>query len=304
MFSNSSKKSFETVDLVFREQSVAESTSSKDKHKCVVLDDEEAWKKFFEMQNSPSTNTTNTKNPKPGFYKDSYGTNRCTIQDDSKYHGKNIIGKVAEKIQNEISKKNNAIKFVRIKESKLASFDEKSIVQPSLRVILNSDEKETINMIELLSCETCKRCNVKSMTLMLPTTGGQFEKRGIRCRVDEDGTRIYEVANGSYNMTLNWYVEGKECKMKINISDDGSVKLIESNGVTWEQLAAHKEVKVGRQYEAKPLYEALSYLKQESSEIVEVSQQPSTSVTQPTKVENVKKTQEEKQKDTAQGVGR
>lgn len=49
--------------------------------------------------------------------------------------------------------------------------------------------------------------------------------------------------------------------MKINISDDGSIELIESNDITWEQIAAHKEVKVGRQYEAKFLYEALSHLK-------------------------------------------
>ena len=69
-------------------------------------------------------------------------------------------------------------------------------------------------------------------------------------------------------MNLNWYVEGKECKMKISISDNGSVEFIESNGVTWDQLAAHKEVKVGRQYEAKPLYEALSYLKREGSEVI------------------------------------
>jgi hypothetical protein len=70
------------------------------------------------------------------------------------------------------------------------------------------------------------------------------------------------VANGSYKMDLKWYVEGKECKMKISISDDGSVELLENkSSVTWEQIAAHKEIKIGRQYEAKPLAEALLYLK-------------------------------------------
>ncbi|UIP91926.1 hypothetical protein IYZ83_001600 [Wolbachia pipientis] len=78
----------------------------------------------------------------------------------------------------------------------------------------------------------------------------------------KNGVKIYEVDNGSYYMTLNWYAEGKECKMKISISDDGSVEFIESNGVTWEQLAAYKEVKVGRQYEA------LSYLRREGSELI------------------------------------
>lgn len=82
------------------------------------------------------------------------------------------------------------------------------------------------------------------------------EKRGIRLRIDEHGTKIYEVANGSYEMTLKWHVEGKECNIKINIYDNGSVELIESNGVTKEQLAANN-LKIGRQYEAKPLHEAL-----------------------------------------------
>ncbi|WP_265036415.1 hypothetical protein [Wolbachia endosymbiont (group A) of Anomoia purmunda] len=50
-----------------------------------------------------------------------------------------------------------------------------------------------------------------------------------------------------------------------------------------EQLAAHKEVKVGRQYEAKPLHEALaSQLQQKSSEAVKVLPQPSTDVTEST----------------------
>ncbi|WP_225247194.1 MULTISPECIES: hypothetical protein [Wolbachia] len=79
-------------------------------------------------------------------------------------------------------------------------------------------------------------------------------------------------------MTLSWYDEEKECKMKINISDDGSIKLIESNGITWEQIAAHKEVKVGKQHEAKSLHDTLSYLRKEGSEIVKVSQSPSTSM--------------------------
>ncbi|AZU37091.1 hypothetical protein BBB02_00280 [Wolbachia endosymbiont of Bemisia tabaci] len=44
------------------------------------------------------------------------------------------------------------------------------------------------------------------------------------------------------------------------------------------QLAAYQEIKVGRQYEAKSLYEALSHLKKEDSEIIEISHVPSTSM--------------------------
>ncbi|MDR2548532.1 MAG: hypothetical protein LBC34_03530 [Rickettsiales bacterium] len=65
-----------------------------------------------------------------------------------------------------------------------------------------------------------------------------------------------------------------ECKVRILISDDGSIKLVEGNGVTEEQLLTHKEVKVGRQYELKSLHEALaSQLQQtqpESTETVKV----------------------------------
>ncbi|WP_265021813.1 hypothetical protein [Wolbachia endosymbiont (group A) of Icerya purchasi] len=119
----------------------------------------------------------------------------------------------------------------------------------------------------------------EAITLLLP----QSKARGLRCRVDKHGTRIYEVANGSYEMTLKWNAQGKECNIKISIHDDGSIKLIEGNGVTMEQLAAHKEVKVGRQYEAKPLHEALApQLRQKSSEAVKILSQPSTDVTEST----------------------
>ncbi|MGL9759656.1 MAG: hypothetical protein ACR5LA_13535 [Wolbachia sp.] len=43
-------------------------------------------------------------------------------------------------------------------------------------------------------------------------------------------------------MTLKWNAQGKECNIKINIHDNGSVELLESNGVTEEQLRANKEL--------------------------------------------------------------
>ncbi|GFY08040.1 uncharacterized protein TNCV_1354571 [Trichonephila clavipes] len=297
MFSNSPKRSFEIVDLVScgkeaesphvldektpSVQGIPEptpgdepfiGTSKTRKYEYIDLDSEETRKKFL------SANSINEKG-------------------ENGYRGKYLKGKVVEKIGEEISRnlKGNSIKSMRLLVGRKSGKPE-----ITARTVLDN-YKTPISISDLLKGEMCKKYNIKAITFLLPD---QDEKRGIRCRLGEDGTRIYEVANGSYDMTLNWYVEGKECKMKINISDDGSVKFIESNGVTWEQLAAHKEVKVGRQYEAKPLYEALSYLRRENSEIVEFSQQPSTSVTPPTKVEGVKKTQEEKQKDTAQWISR
>ncbi|WP_343288768.1 hypothetical protein [Wolbachia endosymbiont of Encarsia formosa] len=181
----------------------------------------------------------------------------------NKYDSKNIIGKIAQKIAKDVKEsiKDNTLEYIGIKESR-----KKGKIKPALRIILG-DLTKPVNVVDILNSDACTKYGVDGITLLLPSKS-KCETRGIRCRVDENGVRIYEVANGSYYMTLNWYAEGKECKMKISISDDGSVEFIESNDVTWDQIAVHKEVKVGRQYEAKTLYEALSYLRREDSEII------------------------------------
>jgi CRISPR/Cas system CSM-associated protein Csm5 (group 7 of RAMP superfamily) len=133
-------------------------------------------------------------------------------------------------------------------------------------------------MVDYLNSDFCKQHNIKLFTLLLPD---QDEKRGIRGKIDEHGARIYEVANGSYEMTLRWSVQEKKYYMKININDDGSVKLIEDNGVTSDALKANN-VKLGRQYEAKPLHEheeLVSQLQQKSSETVRDLERPSANAT-------------------------
>ncbi|MDR2548531.1 MAG: hypothetical protein LBC34_03525 [Rickettsiales bacterium] len=157
---------------------------------------------------NPSTNTTNKRKLEPYVHKDSDGTYKYTTRGENKYKGKDIRGKVAECIKQEISEnaKNNTVKFIRLKEAKFASMNENGIVEPSVRIMLGDNSKE-INMVDILSSDVCKKCHVRAVTLM-PPTDDQSEKRGIRCRIDNDGKRIYEVANGSYEMTLKWYVEG------------------------------------------------------------------------------------------------
>lgn len=257
-------------------KNVPKSTLDENVPKYVTLNNEEEWNEFFIMQNNTSTNITNKKKPKPYIHKDSNGICTYTARDENKYGGKNIIGKIAEQIKEEISKniENNDIEFIKLKESK----NEDNIIEPAVRIAIGSNTKE-ISMSDILNNDLCKQYGVKAITLLLP----QSKARGLRCRVDEHGTRIYEVANGSYQMTLKWNAQGKECNIKINIHDNGSVELIEGNGVTMEQLAAHKEVKVGRQYEAKPLHEVLaSQLPQtqlqQSSEEVKFLEQHSTNV--------------------------
>lgn len=257
-------------------KNVPKSTLDENVPKCVTLDNEEEWNKFFIVQNNTSTNTTNKKKPKPYIHKDSNGICTYTARDENKYGGKNIIGKIAEQIKEEISKniENNDIEFIKLKESK----NEDNIIEPAVRIAIGSNTKE-ISMSDILNNDLCKQYGVKAITLLRP----QSKARGLRCRVDGHGTRIYEVANGSYQMTLKWNAQGKECNIKINIHDNGSVELLESNGVTEEQLRANKEVKIGRQYEAKPSHEALaSQLQQKSSEAVKVLPQPSTDVTEST----------------------
>ncbi|MGL9688285.1 MAG: hypothetical protein ACR5K6_00580 [Wolbachia sp.] len=98
----------------------------------------------------------------------------------------------------------------------------------------------------------------------------QEKKRGACCYINDNGERVYEIISGLYEITLRWYVDGKECKIKINIDNKNGVRLLESNGVTEEQLRANKEVKVGKRREPKSLYEALaSQLQQAQPESIE-----------------------------------
>ncbi len=257
-------------------QNVSGSTPNEDKRRYVTLDDEETWKKFFVDQNNPSTNITNKVIVEPHVHKNSDGMYRYTAE-ETKYHGREIVGKAAKQIEEEISKNIDA-KLIKLRETK--NID--NSVKPVIRVVLNDYTKE-VNLHDILSGNMCKKYDVKTVTLLLPDQ----KTRGLRCQIDEHGTRIYEVANGSYQMTLKWNAQGKECNIKINIHDNGSVELLESNGVTEEQLRANKEVKIGRQYEAKPLHEALaSQLPQtqlqQSSEEVKFLEQLSTDVTERT----------------------
>ncbi|QKX02011.1 hypothetical protein [Wolbachia endosymbiont of Dirofilaria (Dirofilaria) immitis] len=242
-------------------QNTSELTLDKSE-RSIILDNDEAWNKFFLLQNNLSTNITNQKPFARG---------------KNKYNGRDITGKIAEQIKREISKSiaNNTIGSIRLKEAKR----ENNLVYPSIRVTLNDSEKE-VNVTKLLSGNICKKYNVKTITFCYPN---QKKTRGACCYINDSGKRVYEVINGSYQMTIKWYAGEKECNIKININDDGSIRLIKSNSITEEQLRANKEVKVGKKCEAKFLYEALAsqlpQLQQKSSELVKILHHPSTNVT-------------------------
>ncbi|KAG8177169.1 hypothetical protein JTE90_021762 [Oedothorax gibbosus] len=202
----------------------------------IVLNTEEEWEQFFKSQNNPSTNTTN---PEP------------FVRGITKYNGKDIIGNIADQIGAEIRKGiDDSIKFIRLKEAKR----ENDIVYPSVRIVLDDSSKE-INVKALLNGDICKRYNVKTITLCHPD---QSYKRGACCYINENGERVYDIINGSYNINLTWNIEEKICNIRINVKDDGTVTLLESHGITEEELLANKEVKIGKKREAKFLHEALA----------------------------------------------
>ncbi|WP_438456332.1 hypothetical protein [Wolbachia endosymbiont of Kerria lacca] len=241
--------------------SIQNAVSGKNKREYIKLDSDEEWDKFFKLQNDPDTNTTNKEpfSPKKG---------------ESHYHGKEIVGKIADQIKAEISKV-YTIESIMIKEGKR----EGNIVYPTVRVVLHAN-KEGVDIAKLLGGSICKEYGVRTITFCYPN---QEKKRGACCYINNDSDneeRVYEIISGLYEMTLKWYVDGRECKIKVNIDGNNGVTLLEGNGVTAEQLRANKEVKIGKRREPKSLYEALvPQLQQKSSESVKVLQQPSTDVT-------------------------
>lgn len=155
---------------------------------CFKIDDEETWRAFWIQQRDPKTNITNKNTPKLSPHKDSSGGNVFTARDENKYNGKDLIGEVPEQIKKEISQciKNTTPGLIRIKEAKAAG---SGIVYPSIRMKLSSNE--TINMSDALSGDVCKKYGIRSITLMLSD-----KVRGISCKIDDHGTKTYEVANG------------------------------------------------------------------------------------------------------------
>ncbi|GFQ68408.1 hypothetical protein TNCT_97721 [Trichonephila clavata] len=148
--------------------------------------------------------------------------------------------------------KDHKITFAALEEN----LDENYIPFPVARLAI--DGKDPFCLRSLLEASKCKEYGVNAVTICKPD---ENKTRGVRLTLlkDENGqeVRSYEVINGTYEMVLGWYVEGKKCEMKISISDDGSAKILKRNGVTDEQIYAHTEIMVGKQHETNFLYEAL-----------------------------------------------
>lgn len=71
------------------------------------------------------------------------------------------------------------------------------------------------------------------------------EKRGLRISIDEDKARLYEIVNGSYDITFNWKVDDKNCSITMNVSINGTVTCTKvSEGLILEDLDKNKDVKI------------------------------------------------------------
>ncbi|WP_264705116.1 hypothetical protein [Wolbachia endosymbiont (group A) of Gymnosoma rotundatum] len=104
------------------------------------------------------------------------------------------------------------------------------------------DNKKEFKISEFLNSDFCEKNGISGFSTL--HSDGKSGMHGFVAEEEGKKIRHYVVTDGSYEMTLNWYVNGEKCTIKVNIDKEG-VKLIEGNGVTEDQLKANKDVKIG-----------------------------------------------------------
>ncbi|WP_353270275.1 hypothetical protein [Wolbachia endosymbiont (group A) of Myopa testacea] len=123
--------------------------------------------------------------------------------------------------------------------------DKKVSIYGNHASITLEDNKKEFKISEFLNSDFCQKNGISGFST-LHSNG----KSGMHGFVAEEGgkkIRHYVVTDGSYEMTLNWYVNGEKCTIKVNIDKEG-VDLIEPNSVTEQlkkQLEVNKDVKIG-----------------------------------------------------------
>ncbi|NEV49449.1 hypothetical protein EUZ93_02955 [Wolbachia pipientis] len=104
------------------------------------------------------------------------------------------------------------------------------------------DNKKEFKISEFLNSGFCQKNGISGFST-LHSDG----KSGMHGFVAEEGgkkIRHYVVTDGSYEMTLKWYAEGKECEIKIKIDANG-VDLVKGDDFSLERLEANRDVKIG-----------------------------------------------------------
>jgi hypothetical protein len=186
-----------------------------------------------------------------GFYTAKFLIERGTNQKKDEVY--EVLQKELDKTKEAAQKLGDKAKrkLEREVREKLKGYIEGGVKEDGVKIYGNhasitlEDNKKEFKISEFLNSDFCQKNGISGFST-LHSDG----KSGMHGFVAEEGgrkIRHYVVTDGSYEMTLNWYVNGEKCTIKINIDKDG-VDLIEPNGVTEQlkkQLEANKDVKIG-----------------------------------------------------------
>lgn len=152
------------------------------------------------------------------------------FMDKSDLEAKNFIDLVQKEVSQYVV--GNSIKDLNLRGRKSKAFTAWVLLQDNVEFRVNES---------FLGGGKYGNPEVTAVTLLIP---GE-EKRGLRISIDEDKARLYEIVNGSYDITFNWKVDDKNCSITMNVSINGTVACTKaSEGLIWEDLDKNKDAKI------------------------------------------------------------
>ncbi|WP_157956381.1 hypothetical protein [Wolbachia endosymbiont of Folsomia candida] len=159
-----------------------------------------------------------------------------------------------------LSDDHEIVKQVKIKINNYVGQVEKTFVkkiedgETSYNVRAKVKNNEQVKVSEFLTSDFCKENKISRFSLMTSD-----EKDAISCTIDKNNLRYYNIEGDlPIIMTLNWYVGERKCTIKIELGTKNNVRIIERNGVSDQDLAENKDVRMGNIQKSKSLVEALS----------------------------------------------
>ncbi|WP_375138148.1 MULTISPECIES: hypothetical protein [Wolbachia] len=144
----------------------------------------------------------------------------------------NKIKKAEQKLESEVQK--------RLKEY-VDDVAGVSIYGNHASITLGDDKKE-FKISEFLNSDFCQKNGISGFSTL--HSDGKSGMHGFVAEEGGEKIRHYVVTDGSYEMTLKWYAEGKECEIKIKIDANG-VDLVKGDDFSLERLEANRDVKIG-----------------------------------------------------------
>nr|WP_240991850.1 hypothetical protein [Wolbachia endosymbiont of Glossina morsitans morsitans] len=104
------------------------------------------------------------------------------------------------------------------------------------------DNKKEFKISEFLNSDFCEKNEISGFSTL--HSDGKSGMHGFVAEEEGKKIRHYVITDGSYEMTLKWYAEGKECKIKIKIDANG-VDLVKGDDFSLERLEVNRDVKIG-----------------------------------------------------------